>query len=113
MSRFLPELENVLRALADEHRRLLTHVEAQQAAMKTFDLKSMDDARNQQEGSRLRVASREAKRRTIVLHRAKGLKLDGPLTLTQTAALDPPRGQALLAVRDEIRQLAEAIATRS
>jgi hypothetical protein len=44
---------------------------------------------------------------------AKGLKLDGPLTLTQTAALHPPRRQALLAVRDEIKQLAEAIATRS
>jgi|SRR4051812_43693963 hypothetical protein len=113
MSRFLPELENVLRALADEHRRLLTHVEAQQAAMKTFDLKAMDDARNQQEASRLRVASLEAKRRTIVLHMAKGVKLEGLLTLTQIADLHPPRRQALLGVRDEIKQLAEAIATRS
>src|SRR2546421_5146121 len=113
MSRFLPELETVLRALADEHRRLLAHVESQQAAMKAFDLKSMDAARNQQEASRLRVASLEAKRRTIVSHMAKGLKLEGALTLTRIADLHPPRRQALLAVRYEIKELAEVIATRS
>ena len=113
MSRFLPELENVLRALADEHRRLLAHVESQQAAMKAFNLKAMDDARNQQEASRLRVASLEAKRRTIVSHMAKGLKLEGALTLTRIADLHPPRRQALLAVRYEIKELAEVIATRS
>ena len=109
----LPDLENLLQLLVAEHRRLLAHLEAQQAAMKTFDLKAMDDARNQQEASRLRVASLEAKRRTIVLHMAKEVKLDGPLTLTRIADLHPPRRQALLAVRNEIKQLAEAIATRS
>src|SRR5207248_4886734 len=113
MSRFLPEFENVLRALADEHRRLLAHVESQQAAMKAFNLKAMDEARNQQEASRLRVASLEAKRRTIVLHMTKGVKLDSPLTLTQIADLHPPRRQALLGMRDEIKQLAQTIATRS
>ena len=65
MSRLLPELENVLRSLADEHRRMLTHVESQQAAMKAFDLKALDDARNQQEASRLRVAALENKRRAL------------------------------------------------
>ena len=71
MSRLLPELESVLRCLADEHRRLLACVEAQHAAMKAFDLKAMDDARNQQEASRLRVAALENKRRTVVAHIAK------------------------------------------
>ena len=113
MSRLLPELESVLRALADEHRRLLASVEAQQAAMKAFDLKAMDDARNQQEASRLRVATLEAKRRTVVAHIAKGLKLDGKVTLTRLADLHPPRRDALLILRDEIRQLAEAIAARA
>ena len=113
MSRLLPELESVLRALADEHRRLLAAVEAQQGAMKAFDLKAMDDARNQQEASRLRVATLEAKRRTVVAHIAKGLKLDGKVTLTQLADLHPPRRAALLALRDEIKQLAETIAART
>jgi hypothetical protein len=113
MSRFLPELESVLRSLADEHKRLLAHVEAQQAAMKTFDLKAMDDARNQQEASRLRVAALETKRRTIVAHLAKGLKLGGKMTLSQIADLHPPRREALLAVRNELKELATTIAARS
>ena len=113
MSRLLPELESVLRALADEHRRLLAHVEAQQAAMKTIDLKAMDEARNQQEASRLRVAALETKRRTVVAHIARGLKLDGRVTLSQIADLHPPRRDALLAVRDEIKTLATSIAARS
>lgn len=113
MSRLLPELEGVLRALADEHRRLLASVEAQQVAMKAFDLKAMDDARNQQEASRLRVATLEAKRRVVVAHVAKGLKLDGKVTLTRLAELHPPRREALLALRDEIKQLAETIAART
>jgi len=97
MSRLLPELETVLRALADEHRRLLACVEAQHSAMKVFDLKAMDDARNQQEASRLRVAALETKRRTVVAHIAKGVKLDGKLTLSKIADLHPPRRDALLA----------------
>lgn len=113
MSRLLPELESILRALADEHRRLLAHVEAQQAAMKVFALKGMDDARNQQEASRLRVATLETKRRTVVAHIAKGLKLDGNVTLTKIAELHPARRDVLLALRNEIKQLAETIAARS
>lgn len=113
MSRLLPELENVLRALADEHRRLLACVEAQQAAMKVFDLKAMDDARNQQEASRLRVGALETKRRTVVLHIAKGLKIDGKPTLSMLADLHPQRREALLVLRNEIKGLAEKIATRT
>ena len=113
MSRLLPELESVLRALADEHRRLLAHVEAQQAAMRAFDLKAMDDARNQQEASRLRVAALETKRRTVVAHIAAAFKLNGRVTLSQIAELHPPRRQALLAARDEIKDVATAIAARS
>ena len=113
MSRLLPELENLLRALADEHRRLLACVEAQQAAMKAFDLKAMDDARNRAEGSRLRVTSLEVKRRTVVLHIARGLKLDAKVSLSQIADLHPQRREALLALRAEIKQLAEAIAART
>jgi len=113
MSRLLPELESILRALADEHRRLLACVEAQQSAMKAFDLKAMDDARNLQEASRLRVAALETKRRTVVLHIARPLKLDGKATLSQLADLHPQRREVLLALRDEIKQLAETIAART
>ena len=112
MSRLLPELENLLRALADEHRRMLTHVESQQAAMKAFDLKALDDARNQQEASRLRMAGIEAKRRLVVGQIAKGLKLDTSPTLSRLAELHPARRDALMKLRDEIKSLAQAIETR-
>jgi hypothetical protein len=113
MSRLLPELESVLRALADEHRRLLACVEVQQAAMKAFDLKAMDEARNQQEASRLRVAALETKRRLVVSHIAKPLRLEGRVTLTQIADLHPERRDTLLSLRNEIKELAQAIATRT
>lgn len=112
MSRLLPELENTLRALADEHRRMLAHVESHQAAMKAFDLKALDDARNQQEASRLRLAGLESKRRLVVGQIAKGLKLEGNVTLTRLADLHPARRDALLQLRDEIKALALAIETR-
>ena len=113
MSRLLPELESVLRALADEHRRLLACVEAQQVAMKAFDLKAMDDARNQQEASRLRLSALETRRRTVVVQIARALKLEGKVTLTQLADLHPPRREPLLALRNEIKHLARQIAART
>ena len=114
MSRLLPDLENVLQLLVAEHRRLLAHVEAQQAAMKAFDLKAIDDARNLQEASRLRVATLENKRRTLVLHIAKALRVDGQgLTLTRLAELQPARAAALLKLRDELRDVAARITART
>jgi hypothetical protein len=113
MSRLLPELEHVLRALADEHRRLLAGVESQQAAMQAFDLRAMDEARNHQEASRLRIAALETKRRTVVLHIARGLKRDGKMTLTELANLHPPHRASLLALRDEIKTIVGQIASRT
>ena len=114
MSRLLPELENVLQLLVAEHRRLLAHLEAQQGAMKAFDLKALDDARNQQEASRLRVAAIENKRRALVLQIAKASRIDPQgLTITKLADLHPQRRDALLKLRDELKGLAGQIAVRT
>lgn len=114
VSRLLPELENVLQLLAAEHRRLLTHVETQQAAMKAFDLRALDEARNQQEASRLRVATLESKRRSLVQLIAKTLPPAGqPLTITRLAELQPARREALLKLRDELKDLAGQISARA
>ena len=56
--RQLPDLEAVLQLLVAEHGKLLAHLDLQQAAMKAFDLKSMDTAAKLQEAARLRIASR-------------------------------------------------------
>ena len=114
MNRLLPELENLLQLLVAEHRRLLAHLESQQAAMKAFDLKALDEARNQQEASRLRVATLENKRRAVVLLIAKILRMDGQnLTITRLAELQPARREALLKLRDELRGLAAKIGART
>ncbi len=114
MSRFVPELELVLQQLIAEHKRLLTYVEAQQAAMKAFDLGAMDAARNQQEACRLRVATLENKRRGVVANMAKLLKADpATLTLSRIIELHPQRRVALQKLRLELRDVASQIATRT
>ena len=114
MSRLLPELENILQLLVAEHRRLLAHLEAQQAAMKAFDLKALDDSRNQQEACRLRVATLENKRRAVVALIAKTLRVDGQtLTITRLAELQPAGRNSLLKLRDELRDVAARITART
>ena len=114
MSRFATELEAVLQSLVAEHRKLLGYVEAQQAAMKKFDLVAMDAARNQQEACRLRVATLENKRRAVVVAMAKFLKVDPAiLKLTKVAELHPPRKDALLKLRAELKDLATQITHRT
>ena len=82
--------------------------------MKAFDLKALDEARNQQEASRLRVATLENKRRAVVLLIAKILRMDGQnLTITRLAELQPARREALLKLRDELRGLAAKIGART
>jgi hypothetical protein len=110
----LPDLENLLHLLVTEHRRLLAHLEAQQAAMKAFDLKALDDARNQQEACRLRVAALENKRRTLVVQIARQMRVDAQgLTITRLAELQPARRDVLFKLRDELKNLAAQIANRT
>ena len=110
----LPDLENLLQLLVTEHRRLLAHLEAQQAAMKAFDLKALDDARNQQEASRLRVAALENKRRALVVQVARQMRVDAQgLTITRLAELQPARRDALFKIRDELKGVAAQIAART
>ena len=113
-SRLLPELENILQLLVAEHRRLLVHVEAQQAAMKVFDLKAMDDARNQQEASRLRVTALENKRRVIVAQMAKAMRADAhTLTIARIAQLQPAYRERLFKLRDELKTIVAQIGART
>jgi len=114
MSRYAPELEVVLQSLVSEHRKLLGYVESQQLAMKKFDLPAMDAARNQQEACRLRVTTLENKRKAIVANMAKALRVDpAALNLTKIAELHPPRKDALLKLRGELKELAIKITQRT
>jgi hypothetical protein len=103
LSRQLSELEALLRQLAGEHRKLIKHVEAHQAAMRVMDLKAMDAAANQQEASRLRIATAENKRRMLVSVMARSLGIQGDPTVSKIADCFPQNRVQLLMLRDDLR----------
>ena len=103
MSRQITELEAVLSQLIAEHRKLLGYLVTQQAAMKTCDLKNMDDTRDVAEACRLRMLGLETRRRALVGQIAAQLKLGSNVTLAEDRRGFPPRAEALLALRTSSR----------
>src|SRR2546423_13469130 len=112
-ARILFDLESVLQQLIVEHRKLLKHLDAHQGAMKTMALDAMDMAANQQEASRLRVATLENHRRAVVQQITQQHKLTGEVTVARLAQLFPQRGEALLKLRDELKKTILQIQTRT
>src|SRR5258708_5769520 len=91
MSRQLSELEACLAELIAEHQRLFGLFATQQAAMKAFDMKSMDAAANAQEASRLRIAALDTKRRGLTLQLARAQGIQGNPKIAELARLYPQR----------------------
>ena len=102
MSRLVFDLESILQQLIVEHRKLLKHVDAHQAAMKTMALDAMDQAANQQEASRLRIVTMENTRRTIVAQLAQQNR-------DQWGNHHPAARQALSAARDDLLKLRDEL----
>ena len=113
MSNALLDLEAVLKQMLIEHRRLLTHLDAQQTAMKKLDLKAMASAAQFQEGSRSRLVSLDTQRRNLAGQLARDLRIPGEVTLAGLAKLHPPRAAELLRIRREMRETIDAIRLRT
>lgn len=113
MSRHLFDLESILQQLIVEHRKLLRHLDAQQAAMKAFALDAMDAAANQQEASRLRIAKLENQRRAIVQQLARQYRAAGEMTLSQIGQVYPERSASLKQLRDELKRAIQQVQSRS
>jgi hypothetical protein len=113
MSRQVLELETLLQQLIDEHQKLLVHVDRHQAAMKTLDLKSMDDAVRLQEATRLRIANLEVKRRQTVIMIGRAHRMSNPPTLSDIAAMYPPSAAKLTKLRDELKGAIQKIQTKT
>jgi hypothetical protein len=113
MSRLVLDLENVLQLLIEEHKRMLAHVAAQQTAMKALQLEAMQEAAQRQEASRLRIASLETRRKTLVIQIAKASRLSANITLKDLAAHFPQNAGALLAAREELKRLMQQVADRT
>jgi hypothetical protein len=96
-----------------EHVKMLQQTEKQQLAMEAMNRRAMDEATNLQEASRLRIASLEQKRRSLVIQIGKALRLTGEPKIPQLAEIFPDRKQALLKLREELRSLIGQVATKN
>lgn len=112
--RQLAEIESLLQMQIMEHQKLLAHIELQHAAMRAFDLGSMDQAAKLQEAARLRIASLETRRKGVIIQIARAAKVnEKQLTLARLAELNPARSSELLKLRDELKSVAREISHKT
>ena len=112
MSRLVTDLEAILENLVGEQRKLLLQVQAQEQAIRAVDAAAMDAAAGRQEACRLRIAGLDAQRRSIVQQLIRTMRLTctvDELTVARLAHLYPPRREALLRLREQLRQVGEEI----
>jgi hypothetical protein len=113
MSRQVSELEALLQQLVDEHQKLLVHVDRHQQAMKTFDLKAMDDVVRLQEAARIRIGTLEAKRRNLIVTIARAHRMNQMPTLPDIATMYPANAPKLLALRDTLKATIAQVQART
>jgi hypothetical protein len=113
MSRQVFELETLLAQLIDEHKKLLGHLDKQQAAMRAFDLKTMDEVVRLAEATRLRIAGMESKRRGLITAIARAHRMSQMPTLPDIAAMYPPSAPKLLKLRDELKSAVQTVQKRT
>ncbi|MGE5609344.1 MAG: flagellar protein FlgN [Bacillota bacterium] len=113
MSRQLADLETILQQLITEHEKLLRQLEAQQAAMKKLDVRAMEEASDQQQATRLRIAALETRRQLVVNQLATMLRIPAPVTLTRLAGAMPQARARLLELRDRLKDLTTRISTKA
>lgn len=113
MQREIAQLQLVLQQLIAEHQKLLAHLVNQQAAMKKLDLPAIDQLTGLQDAARMRIAALDGKRKTLVHQLAAMLKLPPTTTLKKLAESLPQHTQALLNLREQLKNKVIEVATRS
>jgi hypothetical protein len=113
MSLGTTDLQNLMHLLIAEHEKLLAQLEAQQSAMKKLDLPQLDEIARQQDAVRHRIVSLETRRRQIVMHLARGLRIEGQPTLAAIAEKLPGDRARLLQLRERLRGLVAQVSTRA
>src|SRR5688500_16142170 len=102
-----------LRGLADDHRRLLARRTRPEAAIRSIDAAQVDVLARELEALRTRIIQGEARRRLIAAAAAKAAKLPSDATLARLAAAAASHRQPLLALRDDLRTLAQEVSRRT
>jgi hypothetical protein len=113
MSIPLAELELTLEQLIAEHEKLLRNIELQQKAMKKLDSRELEIVAQQQEASRLRIASLESRRRVLMSQLAQSMRLGPKATLMQVAEANPTARPRLLSLRDRLKKAALAVSSKA
>ena len=113
MSRPILELETVLDGMIAEHRKLLTQMDAQHAAMKAMDVKKIDDLLRLQDATRGRIIGLDARRVLLVKQAAVQYQMTGEVTLKRLADHVPKENGKLLRLRDELRTLVLQVQQRT
>jgi hypothetical protein len=98
----LTDLEAVLRQMLEDYRKMNVYVRAHQEALKTMNLKSMDESARNQELVRARVARLEGRRRALSQQIAAQYRLTGNVKLSELAEMFPAHRVGLLQLRKEL-----------
>ena len=113
MQKEVSQLQLILQQLIAEHDKLLTHLSAQQSAMKKMDLSAIDQLTSLQDATRMRIAALDSKRKTLVIQLALMLKMPGTPTLSHLAEAIPQHKQSLFNLRDQLKSKVTQVATKS
>ena len=113
MQKEISQLQLLLQQLIIEHDKLLTHLSAQQIAMKKMDLSAIDKLTGLQDATRMRIAALDSKRKTLVNQLALILKIQGTPTLTRLAESIPQHKQNLLTLRNQLKSKVTEVAKNS
>jgi len=113
MSRQVSELQTLLAQLTAEHRKLLSLMESQHAAMKKLDIAAMGELINLQEATRLRINHLEGRRRALIRQITTALRLTEPPTLSGLAEMFPQQAAGLTKARQELREVIGKVSQRS
>jgi hypothetical protein len=113
MSRQVTDLEQILAMMIAEHRKLLTQVEQQQVAMRELKSDEIEKIVALQESTRLRISKLEARRRLISQQLGRLLRLPGDPTIAQIAAAFPQRSIELSRLRNELREVASKVQSKT
>lgn len=109
----LADLEMLLQQLIQEHQRLLAQLQGQQAAMKKLDTPALEEMAAQQEATRMRIASLETRRRSLVSQLCTGLKIPGPPTIAKLVEHFPRDKARVLALRDKLKEHVAVVSSRA
>lgn len=113
MSRQLSDLKVVLEQLIAEQGKLLSQLEAQYAAMKKIDIKTMMELGHDQEATRLRIVALDHRRRAVVRQIAAGAKLNEEPSISRIMELFPPYAADFQKLRDQLRGVLAKISHRA